>query len=183
LPHTPHSYVSTKKISLVALFTLTLAFYSDSYAQTNSDFDSGFQIGVSLNYGGIFFESEFSSLNDLWDFSIGSQFHVLYGFKLSPLFSVQTGANFLVHRYRLGDIRQPETNELGATTGNFINTSMSNDAGTSYIGVPVNLIVRPLTNKSFYALLGTNIAFKVAHKNATITTEFQDNIQRYFCDV
>ena len=56
---------------------------------------------------------------------------------------------------------------------------MTGAVGTTYIGLPVNLIIRPLGNKSFYALIGPELSYKVAHSNGTIKTVFETESEEH----
>lgn len=146
---------------------------SHAYAQDGQNYDNGLRIGASINYGGIYYESDGDFLNDIWSNSPGYQLHVFYGFSVSSLFSLNAGATLFVNRYRFDTQRNPATNEQGDPTGDFITSSMSGAVGTTYVGLPVNLIIRPLGNKSFYALIGPELSYKVAYSNGTITTVFE----------
>ena len=126
------------------LFVLFFAFgFSHGYAQDDQNYDDGFSLGASINYGGIYFERDGDALNDIWSSSPGYQFHALYGYKISSLFSLNTGATLFTNRFSFDEQRTPATNEQGDPTGNFIRSSMTGAVGTTYIGLPVNLIIRP----------------------------------------
>jgi len=143
-------------------------------AQQLRGFDDGLRIGASLNFGNTYFESDYSSANDDWSGAAGYQTHLLYGYSLSSLFAVESGVQVFVNRYRFEDSEMIRTNEMGEEIGVFAVMSMDETVGTTYLGLPVNLIMRPLGNRSFYALLGPEISLKVAHKNGTIVTEVVD---------
>ena len=154
-------------LSLILIFGL-----SEGRAQVNHNFDDGLQIGASVNYGGKYFESNGDPLNDIWARSPGYQFHMLYGFELSPLFSINTGATLFFNRYSLDILRNPVTDANGEPTGDLIESSMDGTVGTTYVGLPLNLIVRPLGNKSLYITAGPELSYKVAHSNGTITSVY-----------
>jgi hypothetical protein len=157
---------------LTVLVAVILSLAIQAFAQQGKHPDKGFSIGASLNYGGIYFERDGSFLNDLWTNSPGYQFHVLYGYNISSVFSLNTGAEIIVNRYDFKEQRTPETNEQGQATGNFFTTSMNDAVGTTYLRLPVNLIVRPLANKSFFAAVGPDVSFKVSHKNGILITRY-----------
>lgn len=136
----------------------------------SSIFDNGLRIGASINYGGPFFDSEFSQTNDFFTNSTGFGLQALYGFSLNSMFSVSSGITFFVNRYSSDEDFSPFTNEAGEPLGTGAITSMEGTAATAYAGVPVNLVVRPLPNKSFYAVLGPEIGFRIAHKNDMIVS-------------
>lgn len=159
-----------QSVLLVLLFAFGL---SDVYAQETQNIEDGFRLGASVNYGGIYYESNSDLLNDIWSSSLGYQFHALYGYRISSLFSLNTGATLFINRYSFDEQRTPATNEQGEPTGNFIRSSMTGSVVTSYIGLPVNFIIRPLGNKSLYALVGPEVSYKVAHSNGTIKTVFE----------
>lgn len=148
-----------------------------SKAQQIRHFDSGINIGVSINYGGIYYENSGNTLNDNWSNSYGYQFHMLYGYKISSALAMNTGAKLFVNRYKYVEQRNPETTELGEPTGNFISTSMAGTIGSTYIGIPVNLIIRPIGNKSFYTMVGPEISHKVSHSNGTLKTVIETDAE------
>ena len=161
-------------LKLSVLFILIFAFsFHKVSAQNSADFDDGFRVGATLNYGGIYYESNGGALNDIWSSSFGYEAHVLYGYNLSTIISIESGVHFFFNRYRFDEQRIPATNEQGNPTGDFIRSSMSGSVGTTYIGFPVNLIIRPLENRSFYALIGSELAYKIAQSNGIITTVFE----------
>lgn len=141
-------------------------------AQQSIHFDNGIIIGAAINYGGIYFESDGEILNDIWESSFGYQFQVVYCYNISPVISLTAGLELFVNRYKFVEQRSPETNVLGEPTGNFFTTSMKDEVGTTYLTLPLNLIIRPIQNKSFYAIIGPDISFRVAHKNGTANSYF-----------
>jgi len=168
--------ISPKTLALLIGFTIIFVGSSIQVnAQQVKHFDNGISVGASINYGGIYYESNGSVLNDIWTNSLGYQFHVLYGYNISSVISLNTGAELFVNRYRFEEQRTPETDEQGQPTGDFFTASMKDAVGTTYISVPINLILRPLGNKSFYAVVGPDISFKIAHSNGTIITNFETN--------
>ena len=142
---------------------------SQSLSQPHN-FDSGFNFGVSVNYGGLYFDNEFSNFNDFYKSSVGYGFHVLYPYSLSPVFSLSTGVTVFVNRYSAGENRGIFTDESGEPTGTESVTTMAGTAGTTYAGLPVNLVIRPLANKSIYATIGPEVGYRVAHNNDAFTT-------------
>lgn len=158
-------------IQLLILFAATFVFSLPQVnAQESGHFNDGFRAGASINYGGIYYESNGSALNDVWMNSFGYQVHVLYGYNLSSLISVESGIQFFVHRYNFEEQIPPETDQAGNPTVSFFRRYMDETVGTSYLSVPLNLTIRPLANKSFYAVAGPEIAFKVAYSNGTLIT-------------
>lgn len=164
-------------LTLPLALMVLLAIHTDMQAQSPAPaynqqhgFDDGLGIGASLSFGGQNFESEYSMINDFYTNSVGYGLHLRYGYALSPLFSLNTGASLFVNRYSTGEERGSFTNETGEPTGPESFTSMAGTAGTTYAGLPINLVIRPLRNKSFYATLGPEFGFKVAHNNDIITT-------------
>ncbi|MCH8557931.1 MAG: hypothetical protein LAT84_08920 [Balneolia bacterium] len=75
-----------------------------------------------------------------------------------------------MNRYTSDEDFSPFTNEVGEPIGVGSVTSMEGTAATIYAGIPVNLVIRPLRNKSFYAVLGPEIGFRVAHNNDMIVS-------------
>lgn len=167
--------INSKTFPLSLAFTVIFVCYSiQASAQQDRHSDNGISFGTSINYGGKYIESNGIHLNDLWTNSFGYQFHVLYGYNFSSVLSLNTGAELFTNRYNFNDQKTPETNAQGEPTGNFITASMNDAAGITYISVPINLIIRPIGNKSFYAVVGPNISFKFAHSNAMIITNYEN---------
>ena len=134
------------------------------------DFDEGFSIGASVNYGGKYFESDSGGLNDFWSSAIGFGLHFTYSYPLSPAFALGTGSTLFVNRYTFEEQRMPWTDETGQPTGPEIVASMDGAASTTYIGLPVNLVIRPLSDRSFFLALGPEVGFRVGYRNGTIIT-------------
>jgi hypothetical protein len=143
-------------------------------AQESRAYDTGFSIGAAINYGGIYFESDGDFLNEIWENSFGYQFHVMYGYTISPVISLNGGVELFINRYNYVEQRSPETNQQGEPSGNYYSFSMQDEVGTTYLTLPLNFIVRPLQNKSYYAVVGPDISFKVAHKNSIINVYRED---------
>ena len=166
--------INPMPIQLPVLFVLTFVFSLPQLnAQQSANFDDGFRAGATINYGGIYYEGNGGSLNDIWSNSYGYEAHVLYGYNLSSWVSVESGINFLVNRYRFDDQRTPVTSNQGEPSGSFIKTSMEGAVGTTNLGLPVNFIIRPIKNKAFYAVVGPEISYKIAHSNGTIITVYE----------
>ncbi|MCH8494478.1 MAG: outer membrane beta-barrel protein [Balneolales bacterium] len=170
-----------KILSLFIIYgAIILASSPQANAQQYKHVDDGFSIGASVNYGGIYFEKDASFLNDIWSNSVGFQSQVMYGMNLSSVFSVKVGAELFVHRYQMDDIRSVETNDVGEPTGNEKVSFMNGSVGTTYLSLPVNLIIRPLRNKAFYAVVGPDVSFKIAHKNGMLKMRSIPNSDYWF---
>jgi hypothetical protein len=161
-------------LNLTTLYLLIVALYACSLPTANArqshHFGDGFRAGASLNYGGIYFERDGFGLNDIWLYSTGYQFHMDYGIYISSILSLRPGIELFVHRYELDELTSPETNPLGEPTGSIFRSSMDGPVGTTYLSLPVFLIIRPFGNKSVFAVAGPDISFKIAHKNGVLTT-------------
>lgn len=167
------TYIMLKTIPFfraASVILILMLGFSYAHAQGYQNYDDGFRVGASVNYGGIYYASEGDFLNDIWSNSLGYQVHVLYGFRLSSLFSLSTGATLFANRYGFKEQKNAVIGDFGEPTGGYIVSSMTGSAGTTYVGLPVNFIVRPLGNKSLYVLAGTEISYKITHSNGTIKT-------------
>lgn len=165
-----------RSIQFLILSSIVLVFnIYQVNAQQSRHFDDGFSVGASINYGGIHYEgSDGSYVNDFWSNALGYQVHVLYGYRFSSLFSLQSGIELFVHRYTYDDLNMPETTYEGESTGNFVRSKMKESSvGTTYLSLPINLKIRPISYKSFYAVIGPEISAKIAHSNGTLVTNLE----------
>lgn len=152
------------------MISFLFCLHQEGNARQDTNYEEGFRFGASMNYGRIYFESDGSFLNDLWKPSPGYQFHILYEYHVSNVFSVSSGIGIFVHRYRFEEQRTPETDSMGNPTGFFATLSMRNTVGTTYLQLPLHLAMRPFANKSLYVTAGPDLALKLSHKNGTLVS-------------
>jgi len=154
------------RISGLIILVVMLVSFPSHAQQMMRHFDNGLQVGASINYGGIHFESGAAPWSGRLKESVGMQLHATYGQNIFTFLSVNTGVSLFVNRYAFDTQSTPADDG----TESEIHTFMDWSVGTAYVGVPLNIVLRPLELRSFYAVIGPEVSFKIDHTNGTIET-------------
>jgi hypothetical protein len=141
---------------------------AQALAQLGTQLDERLSLGIAVNYGGKYFESDGDMLNDIWSSGYGYEIRALWNFPITPEATLNTGLQLLVNRYRFDEQLTPETNEVGLPTGRIGILSMNKAVGTTYLGIPLRISFQPLSNAFFYAFAGTDLALKIASQNGSL---------------
>ncbi|MEX0610073.1 MAG: outer membrane beta-barrel protein [Balneolaceae bacterium] len=138
--------------------------------QAQSPFFDDIQIGASLNYSTLHYDSDLASLNDLIQYDYGNQIHAYLSSKLSKNLSLQTGVEFLLFKYNFQNssskilVADNSPEGYSETTAFY---SMIGQPITYYIGLPVLLKYKLHTSSPMYLITGPKLYKKIGYSNST----------------
>lgn len=158
-----------KHIAPCLILYLGLLGTSSYSVQAQSKLLKHVEIGVSLNYSNMHFNSDLDMQNDFYSYDYGFQAHALVNLKISPRISAQSGLEYIYYIWHFDDQIIPHTRPDGpAYTMDYTKLSMSKDFHVSYLAVPVRFRYYPLPRQPLYVIAGADISHRIGYSNGIL---------------
>ena len=154
--------------------------------QAQNNLFENLEVGASLNYSTLHYESDGDVLNDIISYDFGFQIHALINQDLSEKFILQSGLEYFFYTYEFEDQIIQQTGPNGGATGNYYKNSMTESFSTSYLTVPIRIQYHPFSNYPIYFTAGPEFSYKIGYSNGTyesvLYSENDERMQESYSD-
>ncbi|MEX0856873.1 MAG: outer membrane beta-barrel protein [Balneolaceae bacterium] len=168
-----------KRISFFLFLPLSFLLMPGHSIQAQGSLIEKIEVGASLNYNTLHYESEIDVLNDFISFDFGFQIHALINQNISKRFILQSGLEYFFFTYEFEDQIFQQTEPNGGTTGNYYKNSMTENFNTSYLTLPIRIQYHPFSDQQIYFTAGPEFSYKIGYSNGTYKSVlYSDNDER-----